>query len=288
MVNQPAETPEESAPLLDVTEDGEELEHGPELFDEKNVAPPALRTRVVQRITTLIAATLISLRSRWDSLRQLSFLSILRHSLYFFLPSFARKATDPDGSKPPVRISSHAHLDGLRGLAALFVFFFHSSYTVWEVRAGFASGGPGEFMSPLRLPFIRLLFSGDAMVSIFYLVSGFVLSIKPVKLMQAGAYETLFISVSSAGFRRGIRLFLPCFVSTFIILICIRLGLFEQTRDFATDTSVFGGSLEWHMYRTDSLWEQIQSWLQQSWNFVHVWEWFNLYAGNTGYDVHLW
>lgn len=286
MVNSPkSASMEESARLLE-----DEDPHPETLYDEKEAAdpPPPPRASFLRYLVTPIAQIFLWLVSCFTALRQYSFLQILQAVSLFLLPSFARRTADPKGGKVPVRISSHAHLDGLRGVAALFVFFFHSSYVYFDVRAGFASGRDGEYMSPLRLPFLRLLYSGDAMVSVFYLISGFVLSIKPIRLMHAGTFDELFLAVSSGGFRRGVRLFFPCLVSTFIVMICIRIGLYDLTRSFAQDAEIFKGNMEWHMFRTDTLWEQLVSWATQTANFIHVWEWYNIYAGNTGYDVHLW
>lgn len=215
--------------------------------------------------------------------------NLARHALYSLIPTFLRKTQSQTHDSKKAR--RYAHLDGMRGLAALFVFFFHSSYTIWEVRPGYLSGDEPEspYTSILRLPFLRLLYSGDAMVSIFFVISGFVLSVKPIKLMDSGSTEALFNTISSSAFRRAIRLYAPCLAATFIIMLAVRLGAYEGTRAFAENADgMLPVSQEWHMWRAGSFKDQLVNWVKESFNLVHVWEWEDIYEGNTSYDVHLW
>ena len=114
-----------------------------------------------------------------------------------------------------------AYLDGLRGFAALLVYSLH--HQVWG-----HSGIMGEFILEnaygyhekyyfVCLPFIRILFSGGHLaVAVFFVISGYVLSAKPLTYVQSREPGQLADNVGSALFRRWVRLFLPVLATTFI------------------------------------------------------------------------
>lgn len=112
-----------------------------------------------------------------------------------------------------------AWLDGLRGIAALLVFFMHnedvghqgSDYVILENPYGLA--GEKHFVT---FPFVRTLFSGGhTAVFTFFIISGYALSYKPLQLVHSQDLRSLAKSTGSALFRRWGRLFLPLYVSTF-------------------------------------------------------------------------
>lgn len=71
------------------------------------------------------------------------------------------------------------------------------------------------------LPFVRHFFvGGHFSVSVFFVISGYVLTNKPLSLLQKGDTDGSAASVSSALFRRWFRLFIPVFASMFAY-ICI-------------------------------------------------------------------
>lgn len=59
----------------------------------------------------------------------------------------------------------------------------------------------------IRLPIIRILISGPALVAIFFVVSGYAISHKALKLSHKGRYADVGISLFSSVFRRHTRLF---------------------------------------------------------------------------------
>ena len=66
-------------------------------------------------------------------------------------------------------------------------------------------------------PFVRTFFTGGHLaVSVFFVISGYVLSAKPLSLIQSRETVNLADNLGSALFRRWLRLFIPVCVLTFI------------------------------------------------------------------------
>lgn len=125
---------------------------------------------------------------------------------------------------PNVTIRETAWLDGLRGVAAFLVMVYHFNLTFWfppNIEAPYMATDlywfreTGEviiYTALWRLPFIRVLMTaGHAQVSIFFVLSGFVLSWGPLGSIRTGQKEKFASSLGSAVFRRWMRLYLPCF-----------------------------------------------------------------------------
>ncbi|PHH90216.1 hypothetical protein CDD83_4221 [Cordyceps sp. RAO-2017] len=175
--------------------------------------------------------------------------------LVFLLPSFVQRWLWPD-IFPPRRLSSTSWLDGLRGVAAVPVILLHhtclhfGSYSLpWGVE------NEGELASPIKLPFVRLVFSGDVMVHLFFIISGFAVSYKPLQCVRRGDLDALARTVSSTAFRRGFRLFLPAFACCLGLAVLSRLGwvaqpprlptLAEQLWDLGTVCWKIGAVMPW-------------------------------------------
>ncbi|EAA32390.1 hypothetical protein GE21DRAFT_7439 [Neurospora crassa] len=244
---------------------------------------------------------------------------LLLRSAFFLLPSFLQsrirrrrpfRSTLPENQKKrdkerddeePRTLSPTAYLDGMRGIAAFSVFLCHHFYTCFFIAEGWGSGGSNYHI--LKLPIIRLFYSGPPMVCIFFVISGYAISLKPLKLIHSGAcssssssttahsdernYSKLFETLSSLVFRRGLRLFLPPAISTFLIVLLLRLGAYEWNREFASDENFLRNVQEIHYERFESATEQFVDWGYAMLNFVHLWDW-DAFAGSTGIDVHLW
>ena len=121
------------------------------------------------------------------------------------------------GWPPPETSRDTAWLDGLRGLAALIVFSSHFHQFLHIPYIEVPWGAREEYKWQIwRLPFLRLwTCGGHAQVSIFFVLSGFVLSWAPLQMIRQGQFERLVTSLGSATLRRWIRLYLPCFAVAF-------------------------------------------------------------------------
>src|SRR3984957_16757298 len=65
-------------------------------------------------------------------------------------------------------------------------------------------------------------------VNVFFLISGFVLTQRSLTLIRTQQYEKLYPSISSAIFRRGIRIYLPAVVVSFFGMFLTYYGLKES------------------------------------------------------------
>jgi peptidoglycan/LPS O-acetylase OafA/YrhL len=132
------------------------------------------------------------------------------------------------------RLRPTAYLDGLRGFAALLVYILH--HEVWAhdslhsdkiFENAFGYQGRHYFA---QFPGIRTFFSGGHFsVAIFFVISGYVLSAKPLTLLHNGDMVKLSDNLASALFRRWIRLYIPIIATTFIYMVCAWLVHNAQT-----------------------------------------------------------
>lgn len=215
----------------------------------------------------------------------------LAQIIHLLLPSFLQPRRQ-SGSGKPDTLPPTAFLDGMRGLAAFIVVICHLTYGTfdighaWGANTGSEANPQGQEANKefLRLPIVRLLYSGPPMVAIFFVISGYALSYKPIRLMRSQSHEQLMTTMSSAVFRRGLRLFLPCFASTFLVICLAQLNLYELTEEFANQMRTLR---EDHCYTQPNFWLQFTDWLQQILIFIDVFDW-SLYAGSIELDRHLW
>ena len=130
----------------------------------------------------------------------------LKQILIFILPSPLQRqytpATSVDTTLPPPTQQQNigkkklcstnlAHLDGLRGLACFLVVNQHYTYTfTTAIYRGYGAPDPAYPTAPspnayiTQLPIINLLWNGHASVCIFFVISGLVLSYKPLLLLR--------------------------------------------------------------------------------------------------------
>ena len=208
---------------------------------------------------------------------------LLGRFLYQLIPSFVQSRISREHAKAE-RIHPTAYLDGMRGLAAFVVFLCHLSYGTWFITFGFGAGNPGENTWLIQLPIVRLFYSGPPMVSIFFVISGYALSYKPLKQMRAKQYDGLMKTLSSSVFRRPLRLFLPCVVSTFIVACMAQMGLYLKTEEYAHNLRAIP---EDHPYTAPDAYSQLVDWGYKMFEFVNVFNWF-IFAGSIDLDRHLW
>lgn len=129
-----------------------------------------------------------------------------------------------DYPEPGMKLRGTAWLDGLRGLAAFEVFIFHYNHDWVDEGLGW---GNDQFSDPAwwRAPFVRTIYaSGSAAVCVFFAISGYVLAHRVLSLYRQRRHEDAYTALSSAVFRRAIRLYLPVFLLSFILMLICRIS----------------------------------------------------------------
>jgi peptidoglycan/LPS O-acetylase OafA/YrhL len=133
-------------------------------------------------------------------------------------------------------------LDGLRGVAALQVFFFHffGRYIKWS--RSFGSSPEDRYIH--QLPIFRSIWgAGSSAVSVFFLISGYAITVKSLHLLRQRQYDDLYKGLSSSLIRRGFRLYLP------LILLSIPMLCLIRTVDMVRDGYAYDSEVKdsWHM-----------------------------------------
>ncbi|KAF2744518.1 acyltransferas-like protein [Sporormia fimetaria CBS 119925] len=120
-------------------------------------------------------------------------------------------------------INPTAWLDGLRGFAAFMVYIHHHQLWAHDAKGNrvyensFGFEGQHYFAA---LPFIRLFFAGGHFaVAVFFVISGYVLSLKTLTLLHKSQIATAIEGVGSALFRRWLRLYIPVIGVSLVFLI---------------------------------------------------------------------
>jgi peptidoglycan/LPS O-acetylase OafA/YrhL len=181
----------------------------------------------------------------------------------------------PSGSKKAPRRTSW--LDGLRGFAALIVYIHH--HELWAhnssgenrlLENAFGFEGHHYFVA---LPGVRNFFSGGHFaVAVFFVISGYVLSLKPLSLIHKGEFRNAGDTVGSALFRRWLRLYIPVIAVTLLWIT------------------------QWHTTRLwsgfgqpkGSYWDEIKNWYINFKNYSFVFLTGDVYEFPRQYHAHVW
>ncbi len=212
---------------------------------------------------------------------------LLRQFGYVFVPTIVRSKFFGERSPPP-RLHATSWLDGLRGLGCVVVFNTHFLFAFNDAPVR-SWGVDAKHNSIAELPLIRWLYSSGLGIMIFFLVAGFVCSLKPLRLMRnndSASRDKLLQALSLSTFKRFFRLYLPVITSTFLVAILAYLGVFEWSRPFIGDKKYFPGvSKEPQITRYPTLSKQLGFWLEELNEMMSVWEFKPFYPIH---DHHLW
>lgn len=213
-------------------------------------------------------------------------LPIFKCIVLFLVPSFLVPASCDAAAKPQRPKGAALHwLDGLRGWASFSVMIHHVSAMFIDDVWGYAQ--KKNAYQWYRLPFVRLFSAGPAAVSLFFIISGFALSIKPLKQMRSGAFADLCVTLASGTFRRPWRLYFPLFVSGLMIVLAGQTGVYGRMLPYMEGLIRWD---EWHYHpqRAD-FFSEIGLWLRNIYDFCfgRMYFWSSqpyMYA----YDPHMW
>ncbi|KAK6497804.1 hypothetical protein TWF481_012206 [Arthrobotrys musiformis] len=193
---------------------------------------------------------------------------LIKNVFCFLIPSYLASHTNLEFKK--YKPGSTEWLDGLRGIAAFFVFVYHHVVAYTGEEHDYA-WDPQRHPHWIHLPILRLFYSGTPMVKIFFVISGFALTYKPVKLMRKpGSQGSLMKTLASSAFRRYLRLFLPC-AAVFLMVHCLRAwGAFDwfEVRHLG-DPKILPGDIErYPLKSSDGFWGQMGVMVAEFWLFV--------------------
>jgi peptidoglycan/LPS O-acetylase OafA/YrhL len=231
----------------------------------------------------------VSVRSRLTSawkrsrVQSCSAVKLLPQAGLAILPSYIKRWILGRPAKTEKLYPTSA-LDDLRGVACYFVFNFHLLFTYSNMcQFGYGFGDNKWFH---RLPFLRLIYAGPAMVAIFFVISGYVLSHKPLKLTRKRSWDQVMLhTVSSSVFRRALRLLLPTIIGTFITMLLVQAGMFKYASKIGKDGDTLQGNNEEHPPYFDTFMKQFWDWQAACWRMTDPWNWGTFY---NMYDPHLW
>ncbi|KAI0514736.1 acyltransferase family-domain-containing protein [Xylaria bambusicola] len=223
----------------------------------------------------------------------------------FLLPSFLQpRVSQEDNHEKPQeghRNRSTSSLDGLRGYAAFAVMNFHILYAYQSFvfygyglsphdaayceREGDSQNHHDRWFH--QLPVIRLVYNGTWAISAFFVISGFALSYKSLKVSRdsTSSLTKAATATTSSLFRRPFRLLLPPLFASLVTALLISLGAYEHGRRISTDPSWVPIIEEEHRARQSSIGAQIYDWAGQSWKMFNIFWWGDL---RNHYDEHLW
>ncbi|KAK2051451.1 hypothetical protein LY76DRAFT_674997 [Colletotrichum caudatum] len=209
-----------------------------------------------------------------------------------FLSSFYNTFGYFNLAKPDQHISAGrqltAHLDGLRGVAAMCVYTMHLSMALdHNTLLGYTAGVSDIWYN---YPVLRLFRSGKAMVRIFFVLSGYALSVSPSKHYgRPSDAGKLHHALATAMLKRPFRLFFPPLVTTSVIMIFAAAGLFPTAESMEALPAHLPAQT---IVLKSSFLEQCADWLGfVTHKLINPWAWAeDLYVEehDSYYGAHLW
>jgi peptidoglycan/LPS O-acetylase OafA/YrhL len=206
---------------------------------------------------------------------------------YALAPTLIRSRVFGERSSPS-KLHATSWVDGLRGLGCIVVFNTHFLFAFNDLPVK-SWGADSKHRSIGELPFIRWMYSSGLGIMIFFLVAGFVCSMKPLRLMRNNdsvSRDKLLQTLSLSTFKRFFRLYLPVLTSSLMIAILAYLGAYERTRPYIGNKKYFPGvSREPQIRRYPTLARQLHFWLEEINTMMSIWEFKPFYPTH---DHHLW
>ncbi|KAK6352256.1 hypothetical protein TWF730_009087 [Orbilia blumenaviensis] len=269
----------EESQLLDV-ENGERRLSEETLLNDKGFSDPA------PSFFDYLTGSVSSTQRKFGVIPRLR--RILAKTTLFLLPSFIASYFGSSDSSASEKLAPTAWLDGLRGLACAFVVIHHYFYEYFKKLENPYDGINN--VSFIQLPFLKLVHHGPPMVKIFFIISGFVLTVKAVKLTRvAGTVDGLALinNLSSSVWKRYLRLYIPCAAGFLLCAFMISAGLMEAI-PYQSHPKWISGPLERRPPTRDNLFQQLAFAFQDFYIFAVDITLFNLRDRKYATDGHLW
>ncbi|KUJ21328.1 uncharacterized protein LY89DRAFT_770640 [Mollisia scopiformis] len=221
------------------------------------------------------------------------FLALFKSFLITILPSFIqpffRSHSQPEPPPPTKsdRNDALTYLTGIRGVASVIVFIYHWTHGTYKTAMDHAYGDPNtsppnaaqENNHILQLPLLRLLYAAEAMVALFFILSGYVLSYKFIQQIHHNHNHnphsplvTATTTLSNLAFRRGPRLFLPALAATLLASLLQLLGAIPLPHSHPPNSTALANLLIF-----------LQKLLMSG-----IWTWDTIPGPGWGLHPHLW
>ncbi|KAF3287650.1 hypothetical protein TWF970_007361 [Orbilia oligospora] len=227
--------------------------------------------------------------------RKFGILPRLRHFIakltLFLLPSFISSYfTTTTGSRSggSEKLAPTAWLDGLRGLACACVVVHHYFYEYFNQLEHPYDGI--NHVNWAQLPFLKLIHHGPPMVKVFFIISGFVLTVKAVKITRAtGTIDGhgLMNNLSSSVWKRYLRLYIPCAAGFVLCAVMISAGMMEAIPS-GPKPKWIAGPLERRPPTKDNIFQQLMYAAKDFYIFAFDLTLFNIRDRKYSTDGHLW
>ena len=134
-----------------------------------------------------------------------------------------RGLSTTQNSKLKAGNSQLIHTQGLRGIASLLVVTSHLTRAFAPTLLAPAEDD-SQLGSIFHLPFLRLPAQGPPWVALFFLLTGYVNAMKPMKQARNGSIGPALAGLSSSTLRRTGRLVLPTTVATLASWFIAQMG----------------------------------------------------------------
>ncbi|KAH8681671.1 acyltransferase family-domain-containing protein [Xylariales sp. PMI_506] len=123
-------------------------------------------------------------------------------------------------------------VDGFRGIVALLIVssYMVLCFTPATLVTYYTDSDPTKSPSLFQFPFLHLTSAGHAWVAIFFVLLGFVNSLKPLQLARSDQKSAAFMRAAVSSVRRIFRLVLPASLATCICWLVCQLGMYERAR----------------------------------------------------------
>lgn len=204
-------------------------------------------------------------------------LHVCQSTFLALLPAHIQRMVQNE-PREPRRVFSTSYLNGFRGVMAFLVFVRHFTLP-WQADLDYGLGQGENHTGILRLPPFRILYAGPN-VPVFLVVSGYVMSLKPLKLIAKGQKEAFLDATVSSVFRRAARIFPPPIFASFLYMVAVHFSLFKL------QYHAMNGYVPPHPKRLPTFFGQLQDWLQFVFqDLTNPWSWK---TPNAVYGPHLW
>lgn len=183
-------------------------------------------------------------------------------------------------NQPNSHPANTSFLTGLRGMSSLCV-FTHHFFEQYQENLAVGYGYRGHY-GLFRLPVLRLVYGGGPMVALFFVMSGYTVSYNALRLSRKRNWYEFFNVLSSSLFRRGLRLFLPPCISTFMVMLLVRANVYNFDFD-----QVSANSWTSALVRLPTSYQQGLHWIKSTIEELIIPSGSCLMV-KPAYDPHLW